>query len=81
MGREIIKQPDGKYALWSTIVDDFILTDCEPEEITAYELTERAADLIKHNNIIFETLNRGEKYRHFRTWDEAQEWKKIVHDN
>jgi hypothetical protein len=29
MGRIIVKQPDGKYAVWSTIVDDFIMRDLE----------------------------------------------------
>ena len=33
MGSQIVKQPNGKYAIWSSIVDDFILVNATPEEI------------------------------------------------
>lgn len=29
----IVKQPNGKYAIWSTICDNFIATDCSREEL------------------------------------------------
>ena len=32
MGRSIVKQPDGKYSMWSSIVDDFIHTDLTKDE-------------------------------------------------
>ena len=31
MGHQIVKQPNGKYAIWSTVVDDFVCIDCENE--------------------------------------------------
>jgi len=33
MGQQIIKQPDGQYALWSSVVDDFVALNCTPEDI------------------------------------------------
>jgi len=27
MGRQVVKQPDGNFAIWSSVVDDFILGD------------------------------------------------------
>jgi hypothetical protein len=31
MGRQIIKQPNGLYAVFSSVVDTFIMWDCTPE--------------------------------------------------
>lgn len=33
MGQQIIKQPNGLYAVWSTVSDSFIMWDCAPEDI------------------------------------------------
>lgn len=33
MGHQIIKQPDGRYLVWSTIVDDIVVYDADREEI------------------------------------------------
>lgn len=33
MARQIIKQPDGRYAVWSTIVDDFVAVNVDRDEI------------------------------------------------
>lgn len=33
MGWGVYKQPDGLYAVWSTIVDDFIWYDCSADDI------------------------------------------------
>lgn len=33
MGHQIIMQPDGKLAVFSSVVDDWITTDATPEEI------------------------------------------------
>lgn len=32
MGRAVMRQPDGRLAVWSTFVDDFVLYDATPEE-------------------------------------------------
>lgn len=33
MGRAVFKQEDGRYAIWSTIVDDYIVVDATRDEI------------------------------------------------
>ncbi len=47
MAHFIIKQPDGKLALWSTIVDDFIRVDASREELIAYWLEDYRLELEK----------------------------------
>jgi hypothetical protein len=32
MGHQIVKQPNGKYAIWSTVVEDFVCIDCENQQ-------------------------------------------------
>jgi hypothetical protein len=36
MGQQVIKQPNGSYAVWSSIVDNFILLNASKEEIVEY---------------------------------------------
>lgn len=36
MGQHIVKQPNGKYAIFSSVVDDFIAYDATPEEIAGH---------------------------------------------
>lgn len=49
MAQQIIKQPDGNYAIWSSVVDDFIFTDATKDEILkhfgaeAYEYARKKA--------------------------------------
>lgn len=74
MGRQIIKQPDGNgYALWSTVVDSFLIIDAQPEEIADYisdgdrnYTRERTARIVAQ-------MEAGEQPygRHTMTWDEA----------
>ncbi len=33
MGRQIIKQPNDKYAVWSSVIDDFIIINATPDEL------------------------------------------------
>ncbi len=35
MGRHVYRQRDGRFAIWSTVVDAFIVTDATPEEAAA----------------------------------------------
>jgi hypothetical protein len=37
MGRAYMKQPNGKYAIWSTVVDDFICLDATWDEVVELE--------------------------------------------
>ena len=36
MGHQVIKQPNGRYAVFSSVVDNFILVNCVKGEIRAY---------------------------------------------
>lgn len=47
MGRAVYKQPDGRLAVWSTIVDDFILIDATEEEYVAWREQEALEDVRK----------------------------------
>lgn len=76
MGHQIIKQPNGNYVLWSTIVDDFIMLDATPADIVKLkveEFKERTELEVKRK---VEQLERGEKayYQFTITWEEALAW-------
>ena len=54
MSEQIIQQPNGLYAIWDTIVDDFTHIDCQPHDIIAIitkrqmeRITEDVQDVIK----------------------------------
>jgi hypothetical protein len=52
MGKRVLKQPDGKYAVWDSIVDDFIVWDATADEIDTYIVTEaikKAQDEAMHH--------------------------------
>jgi hypothetical protein len=42
MGRILVEQPNGKWAVWSTVVDDFILLDCDEPDLFAMEVRDSA---------------------------------------
>ena len=47
MGWQVIKQPDGKFGIFSSYVDDWVATDCtadEVEELFAEEMEELFAE-------------------------------------
>ena len=50
MGRQIIKQPNDKYAVWSSVIDDFIIINATPDELIE-GFIEEAKETIKvpHN--------------------------------
>ncbi|EFM10157.1 hypothetical protein PaecuDRAFT_3116 [Paenibacillus curdlanolyticus YK9] len=50
MARRIDKLPGGKYAVWSTIVDGYILEDVTPEEIIDYYSGEERERIVESVN-------------------------------
>lgn len=73
MGRQIIKQPNGKFAVWSTNSDAIILYDASESELVNYFVEreiKRIADDIRQ---ICAELHGGGKpyYQWTMTWDEA----------
>ena len=73
MGRQVVKQPDGNFAIWSSVVDDFILGDATEEEIREFWIKEslyRALEKAKEDmDESFETIK---KYGH-DTWGQTYE--------
>lgn len=73
MGHQYIKQPNGKFAIWSSIVDDFVYFDCTKEEIIEAEV-EEVVERLKAD--ITKTLDKVEKgepayYQFTQSWEEA----------
>ena len=83
MAHRIIKQPNGRYALWSTNVDNFLLTDATPEEIIDYKVNLFRKDITDMVNITTQKLDNGEKpyYQFTLTFEKALEVIKRVHGN
>jgi hypothetical protein len=61
MSQQIIKQPNGKYALFSQIVGDFVLIDADPQDIVDEWVKEYKIDMEKKVSEIVSALERGEK--------------------
>lgn len=64
MGHQIVKQPNGKFAVWSSVVDSFILIDATPDEIVE-DYVEKEADRIRDRiETVISQLNSGQKPYH-----------------
>ena len=80
MPRAIVKQKNDRYAIWSSVVDDFILLDATAEEVIADELSDPhkqsypggkdalRRDICREFENIAET---GRAWKWAPTWDEA----------
>jgi len=81
MGRQIIEQPNGKYAIWSTIVDDFILEDITVEEYIEFRIQEETKQIKKDITEVVNKLKKGEKpyYQFTMTYEEALKLKGEIH--
>ena len=75
MARQIIKQPNGLYAQWSSIVDDFVMIDANPQDIIDDWMDEEKARITKHvYEVINQLANGGKPYHQFtKTFEEAVE--------
>lgn len=59
MGRIILKQPDGKFCVFSTIVDNFIIENATPQDIINFYVEERTQEITNEVNKTCENLNNG----------------------
>lgn len=77
MGQQIIKQPDGKLAVFSSITDTFIVVDATPEEILDWRADEAAAQERERTQRELDAVLAGDPrrvyYQSTRTWEEAAE--------
>jgi adenylate kinase len=77
MGQQIIKQPDGLLAVFSSIVDAFIVVDATPEEILDWRAEEAAAKERERTQRELDAVladdPRKVYYQFAKTWEEAAE--------
>ncbi|MEV7975465.1 hypothetical protein [Streptomyces sp. NPDC086519] len=75
MGQQIIKQPDGRLAVFSSIVDAFIVVDATPEEILDWRAEEAAAKERERTQRELDAVLADDPRRVYfqfaRTWEEA----------
>lgn len=75
MGKQIIKQPDGKYAVFSSVTDTIIFWDATEEEVVQYfvdrvvEGTRRSVEKILTH--VAADKPRKAYYQFAMTWEEA----------
>lgn len=77
MGHQIIKQPDGKLAVYSSVVDAWILVDASPEELLDYYAERAAKDARRDTQRVLDAVladqPREVYYQFAMTFDEANE--------
>lgn len=76
MGEQIIKQPDGKLAVFDSMVDDFTMWDATPQELIEWRAERAAEEARKLARLYIDRVLSGEPrpYAQFTmTWDEAVE--------
>lgn len=80
MGRHVIKQPNNKYAIWSTIVDNFIMTDATREDYINFRIEEETERVKKDLTEIFDKVDKGDRYHHtVHQWNEALSLLEEIH--
>lgn len=81
MSYQIVKQPDGKLAVWSTIVDSFVMIDAEQTDIVDFLLEGRVSYTTQKVADIVASLDRGGKpYGQFTdSWEAMQATHARVH--
>jgi hypothetical protein len=73
VARQIVKQPNGKFACWSSIVDDFIVKDLTAEQYAEWS-AQQAYEFEKRNcEHAFKDLNGHKHY--FKDWKKCIELK------
>lgn len=77
MGHQIIRQPDGNLAVFSSVVDSWILVNASPEDIADYYAEKAAQDARRHTRETIGHVLAGEPKRAYcqfaMTFTEADE--------
>ncbi len=81
MSQQIIKQPNGLYAIYSTISNQFIFFNASPEDIVNEWVNQYRAEAYQAVDKIVKQLENGEKpYNQFTmSFDEAVDWIKVIY--
>ncbi len=61
MGHQFIKQPNGKFAIWSSIVTDFIAFNCTREDVIEIETEDAVKEITARVNDKLDRVERGEQ--------------------
>lgn len=72
MGRIVVEQPNGKWAVWSTVVDDFILLDCDEPDLFVTEVFDAA-------RMSVEETERRVRWRGLKTWEGCLATRREIH--
>lgn len=81
MGRQIVKQPNGKYCLFSSVVDSVTYYNMSAEEIVEVWTEEAKKEYERKVKEVIEQLEAGGKpyYQFTKTFDECIQTIKEVH--
>lgn len=73
MGRQIVRQPNGLYAVWSSVVDNFVLLDATESEVVEELAANAVEQLRKDVRRIVAQLEIGQRpYHQFtKTFEEC----------
>lgn len=73
MGRQVIKQPDGKYCIFSSYTDTLIFVDATRQEIIDFHVEEAGSEAKRQVTRILDKIDSGnDAYRVFMmTYEEA----------
>lgn len=85
--RSLVKQPNGQYAIFSTITDDFIISDATPEEMIEILVEEQRSKIEEEINNKVKILNGADRrdcfpaygYHDKTTWEECEKTRNSVH--
>lgn len=82
MGSQFIQQPDGKWAIWSSIVDDFTHLNCEPWELFAIMVEREMERQWTSHEREMQKLRDPDGHRRWTqmTWEEALEHRRVCHE-
>lgn len=82
MGQQFIQQPNGKWAIWSSIVDDFVCLNCEPWELFAITVEREVERQWASHECEMTNLNDPDGQRRWTqmTWEEAMEHRRVCHE-
>lgn len=83
MGHQVVKQPDGHLAVWSTETDDWVLLDADPVDVLDYFVGLAAADALRSTQQVLDAVLGGEPRRVYfqftRTYEQLETERKRRH--
>lgn len=83
MAYQVIQQPGGELAIFSTYTDTIVMWDATPEDVTQWFVDRAVADTKRHVAQVLEAVSGCEPskvYHQFAmTWDEALEMDREHH--